>query len=315
MIDRYGRPLEDLRITLTHVCNFSCFFCHMEGEGLEKLQGLGLEDILLVAKVSREFGVRSVKLTGGEPTLRKDLLEVVRGIKGLGIGDVSMTTNGVLLGSLAEKLKEAGLDRVNVSLHAVSREKFREITGVDAFDKVIYGIKRAVEVGLRPVKLNYVVNKKNEDEVFSFLELAQGLGVDEVHLIELHPVGLGKEYFSYHEGLGKIEEFLKRNSRRVEVRNKHFRPRYYLDGGLVVEVVKPYANPVFCAGCNRIRLTADGKLKTCLYRDDKVIDIRHAFDPSMDKWEREELVRHAFQIAMSIREPNFKYIYETRQAR
>jgi cyclic pyranopterin phosphate synthase len=287
----------------------------MEGEGLEKLQGLGLEDILLVAKVSREFGVRSVKLTGGEPTLRKDLLEVVRGIKGLGIGDVSMTTNGVLLGSLAEKLKEAGLDRVNVSLHAVSREKFREITGVDAFDKVIYGIKRAVEVGLRPVKLNYVVNKKNEDEVFSFLELAQGLGVDEVHLIELHPVGLGKEYFSYHEGLGKIEGFLKRNSRRVEVRNKHFRPRYYLDGGLVVEVVKPYANPVFCAGCNRIRLTADGKLKTCLYRDDKVIDIRHAFDPSMDEWEKEELVRHAFQIAMSIREPNFKYIYETRQAR
>ncbi|MCI2414537.1 MAG: GTP 3',8-cyclase MoaA [Candidatus Aramenus sp.] len=315
MIDRYGRPLEDLRITLTHVCNFSCFFCHMEGEGLDKLQGLGLEDILLVAKVSREFGVRSVKLTGGEPTLRKDLLEVVGGIKGLGIGDVSMTTNGVLLGSLAEKLKEAGLDRVNVSLHAVSREKFRKITGVDAFDKVIYGIKRAVEVGLRPIKLNYVVNKKNEDEVFSFLELAQGLGVDEVHLIELHPVGLGKEYFSYHEGLGKIEEFLKRNSRRVEVRNKHFRPRYYLDGGLVVEVVKPYANPVFCAGCNRIRLTADGKLKTCLYRDDKVIDIRHAFDPSVDKREREELVRHAFQIAMSIREPNFKYIYETGQAR
>ncbi len=284
----------------------------MEGEGLDKLQGPKLEDILLVTKVSKEFGVKAVKLTGGEPTLRKDLPELVRGIKGLGVADVSMTTNGVLLESLAEKLKEAGLDRVNVSLHAVTREKFKEITGVDAFDKVVEGIKRAIEVGLRPVKLNYVVSKKNEHEVFPFLDLARRLGVDEVHLIELHPVGHGKEYFSYHEGMEKIEEYLKSRSSKVEVRNKHFRPRYYLDDGLVVEVVKPYANPIFCAGCNRIRLTADGKLKTCLYREDKVVDIGDAF--KLPEEEKEALIRHAFQIAISIREPNFKYLYETSQA-
>ncbi|WP_338600253.1 GTP 3',8-cyclase MoaA [Sulfolobus tengchongensis] len=306
MIDRFGRPLEDLRITLTHVCNFQCFFCHMEGEeGMEN--GLNKDEILLVAKVAKKFGINSVKLTGGEPTLRRDLAEIIQGLKQLGYKDVSMTTNGFLLKDLAPKLKLAGLDRINISLHAVSRETFKKITGVDAFDKVIEGIKEAIDEGLRPVKLNFVVNKRNLAEAFKFIELAQDLGVDEIHLIELHPVGLGKTAFNEHDDLTKIEEYISKIAIKKQIRKKHFRPRYILSSGLVVEVVKPYANPIFCAGCNRIRLSVDGKLKTCLYREDNIIDILDILKANYPKDVKEELLERAFMIAIAIREPNFKY--------
>ncbi|WP_016731793.1 GTP 3',8-cyclase MoaA [Saccharolobus islandicus] len=306
MIDRFGRPLEDLRITLTHVCNFECFFCHMEGEEGDNYI-LSKEDILLVAKVAKNFGINSVKLTGGEPTLRRDLVEIVRGLKQLGYRDVSMTTNGFLLKDLAYKLKLAGLDRINVSLHAISRETFKKITGVDAFDRVIEGIKSAIDVGLVPVKLNFVANRRNREEVFKFIELSQNLGVNEIHLIELHPVGLGKLAFKEHDDLREIEEYIEKISIKKQIRKKHFRPRYVLPSGLIVEVVKPYANPIFCAGCNRIRLSVDGKLKTCLYREDNVIDILDILKGEYSEDVKEELLGRAFMIAIAIREPNFKY--------
>ena len=306
MIDRFGRPLEDLRITLTHTCNFQCFFCHMEGEeGLGS--GITKDEILLVAKIARKFGINSVKLTGGEPTLRRDLAEIIQGLKLLGYKDVSMTTNGFLLKSLASKLKESGLDRINISLHAVTRETFKKITGVDAFDKVVEGIKAAIDVGFKPVKLNYVVNKRNLEETFKFLDLAQNLGVDEIHLIELHPVGLGKSAFKEHDDLQEIEDYISKIAIKKEVRKKHFRPRYVLPSGLVVEIVKPYANPIFCAGCNRLRLTVDGKLKTCLYRDDNIIDILDVLRGNYSQDTKEKLLERAFMIAIAIREPNFKY--------
>ncbi|ACP35877.1 molybdenum cofactor biosynthesis protein A [Sulfolobus islandicus Y.G.57.14] len=306
MIDRFGRPLEDLRITLTHVCNFECFFCHMEGEEGDNYI-LSKEDILLVAKVAKNFDINSVKLTGGEPTLRRDLVEIVRGLKQLGYRDVSMTTNGFLLKDLAYKLKLAGLDRINVSLHAISRETFKKITGVDAFDRVIEGIKSAIDVGLVPVKLNFVVNRRNREEVFKFIELSQNLGVNEIHLIELHPVGLGKLAFKEHDDLREIEEYIEKISIKKQIRKKHFRPRYVLPSGLIVEVIKPYANPIFCAGCNRIRLSVDGKLKTCLYREDNVIDILDILKGEYSEDVKEELLGRAFMIAIAIREPNFKY--------
>ena len=306
MIDRYGRPIEDLRVTLTHVCNFSCFFCHMEGEDRLQEGPLTPEEIALVAKVSMEFGVKSVKLTGGEPTLRRDLIQIIKMLKEIGIKEVSMTTNGVLLSSLAYKLKEAGLDRVNISLHALDKELFKEITNVDALDKVIEGIKAAIEAGLRPVKLNFVVTRKNLSQLNKIIEFAENIGVDELRLIELHPVGLGKDAFQYHVDLKNIEELISKRADKIEIRKKHFRPRYYV-GNLVIEIVKPYANPLFCAGCDRIRLTADGKLKTCLYRQDKEIDIMDILRGNYTEEEKIELLRQAFEIGIAIREPNFKF--------
>ncbi len=266
MIDRYGRPLEDLRVTLTHVCNFSCFFCHMEGEGSQTIEGLTPEQIGLVSKVATEFGVKSVKLTGGEPTLRRDLAEVISTIKSTGVREVSMTTNGFLLPAIAGKLKDAGLDRINISLHALTREKFKEVTGVDGLDRVVIGIREVKNHGFKPIKLNYVLTKRNHDEAKKIIEFSEQNEIDELHLIELHPVGLGKSSFTYHESMRNLEEEIARMAVKSEIRSKHFRPRYVLPSGLVIEIVKPYANPIFCAGCNRVRLTVDGKLKTCLYR-------------------------------------------------
>ncbi|EZQ06892.1 molybdenum cofactor biosynthesis protein MoaA [Candidatus Acidianus copahuensis] len=313
MKDRYGRELEDIRITLTHACNFSCFFCHMEGEGENYINGLSSQDIALVSNVAKEFGVKYAKLTGGEPTLRRDLATIISSLKDIGL-EVSMTTNGFMLYHIASKLKEAGLDRVNISLHSLRRERFKEITGVDGLDKVIEGIKEAVKVELTPVKLNFVVTRKNEDEVFDIIRFAEEVGVNALHLIEMHPVGLGKNAFKYHERLSEIENKISEMSVKKSVRNKHLRPRYYLSSGLEIEVVKPFANPLFCSGCNRIRLTVDGKLKTCLYREDKVIDISDIFKANLSLQDKTELIREAFRIGMSIREPNFKYRYETGKA-
>ncbi|AWR97698.1 GTP 3',8-cyclase MoaA [Acidianus sulfidivorans JP7] len=307
MKDRFGRELEDLRITLTHVCNFSCFFCHMEGEGDLYVNGLTPEEIQLVAEVSKDYGIKYVKLTGGEPTLRRDLTEIIYRLKNLGL-EVSMTTNGYILSKIAGKLKEAGLSRVNISLHTLDRERFKKITGVDGVDKVIEGIKEAVNVGLKPVKLNFVATKVNVDEVFNVIDFAEKTGVNELHLIEMHPVGMGKVTFSYHEKLNDLENILKEKAVKESIRNKHYRPRFYLPSGLVVEIIKPYANPIFCSGCNRIRLTVDGKLKTCLYRDDNSIDILNVLRSNLDLNSKKQLIREAFEVAIAIREPNFKYI-------
>jgi len=302
MIDRFGRPIEDLRITLTHVCNFKCFFCHMEGEG-DSFYGVSRQGIVNVAKVSKEFGVRTIKLTGGEPTLRRDLFEIIGDLSSLGF-EVSMTTNGFLLSDLAGKLKEAGLSRVNVSLHGSDRNSFKSITGVDGFSKVLDGIRNAISVGLKPVKVNIVVTKRNLANVEATISLVDSLGVDEIHLIEMHPVGLGKNAFDSHVFLYDLESKLQKISIKKEIRSKHMRPRYVMPSGMVIEVVKPYANPLFCAGCNRIRLTSDGKLKTCLYREDRTIDISNILDKGDIA---EPMIRSAFEIAIAIREPNFKY--------
>ncbi|AHC51717.1 molybdenum cofactor biosynthesis protein MoaA [Sulfolobus acidocaldarius SUSAZ] len=309
MKDVYGRELEDLRITLTHACNFTCFFCHMEGEN-DGDSLLSADQISLVAQIGMEFGIRTVKLTGGEPTLRRDLPEIISKLKEVGIKEVSMTTNGYLLKELAGKLKDAGLDRVNISLHSIDPVIFKEVTGVNVLSKVVEGIEEAKKVGLRPLKLNYVVTRKNAKGVFEFINFASGSNIDEIHLIELHPVGLGKEAFYTHVDMLDIEGRLNEDCTLIEIRNKHKRPRYKC-GNLVVEVVKPYANPIFCSGCNRIRLTVDGKLKTCLYRDDKVIDISDIIKSSYSIIEKEELLREAYRLAILIREPNFRFKYET----
>ncbi len=306
MNDRYGRVLEDLRITVTHACNFSCFFCHMEGEESRE-KNLTAKEIGLVARVATDFGITTAKLTGGEPTIRRDIVEIVRELKNAGIKEVSMTTNGVLLPLLAWKLKDAGLDRVNISLHAIDREVFKKITGVDALDKVIEGIRSAIEADLRPIKLNYVFTTENQSQLYKVIEFAEKLGVDELHLIEMHPVGLGKTAFKYHKDLNDIEKKLEELAVNKEIRRKHYRPRYKLPSGLVIEVVKPYANPIFCAGCNRVRLTADGYIKTCLYRNDNTIEILDILRGNHTEEEKIELLREAFELAIAIREPNFKY--------
>ena len=164
--DRFGRPVTNLRISLTPRCNLDCIYCHAEGE-VKPREELSLEEVREILKVAEKIGVRSVKFTGGEPLLRKDILDIVRAVPD-GI-ESSMTTNGTLLPGLARDLKEAGLARVNVSLDTLRHDRYRQITKKDLLNRVLDGIGEALDAGLTPVKLNTVVLKGlNEDEIKDF---------------------------------------------------------------------------------------------------------------------------------------------------
>ncbi len=300
MHDAYGRPLRSLRVSVTDKCNFNCIFCHREGQtGSGELK---VEEILLVAEVLREIGVVHVKLTGGEPLLRRDIVEVVRGLKRLKYEDVSITTNGYLLQFLAKDLKDAGLDRINVSLHSLKRERFKKITNVDGLERVLSGIEKAIEEGLN-VCLNFVILKGiNEDEIWDMVNfvLERGIGL---HIIELHPVQKGKEVFDKHYWDEKIEEKLKEMGARLEIRDLHYRPRFVFNNGAFVELVRPVNNPIFCAGCTRIRLTSDGYLKPCLMREDGVY-IKDILESELSKEEKKRLILEKVKEVNRMRRPS-----------
>lgn len=215
-------------------------------------------------------GIRKYKVTGGEPLMRDNVVEIVKILRDYGEAeDISMTTNGFFLKERINELVGVGLNRVNVSLHSLKPERFEFITGVNGLAKVTSGIKEAVNYDLNKVKVNFVALKGiNDDEILDIIKFAEGLGVH-VQLIELHPVGRGKNVFTdYHTSLGSTLKYLHDNSSRVMIRGElHNRPIFLLPSGITVEVVRPVLNPIFCAGCSRIRVAPDGGLMPCLNSD------------------------------------------------
>jgi|ECHhosMinimDraft_1075155.scaffolds.fasta_scaffold00203_8 cyclic pyranopterin phosphate synthase len=282
----------------------------MEGEGFNKSPRLSPYEIYLFSKASYQLGIKNIKLTGGEPTARADLLEIVRLIRSISDEiDLSMTTNGFTMNSLAYKLKEGGLNRINISLHSLREEVFERITGVkNGLKRVLEGINASLEAGLRPIKINLVVLKGiNDNEVWNIIDFCSKIGSN-LHIIELHPVGLGaREFLKYHDNLNVIEAKLKEMAVKSYFRDKHARPVYQLPSGIEVEIVKPYANPMFCSSCNRIRLTAEGKIKTCLYREDKSVNVIDILRSGMKEEEIVSELKRRILFANYIREPNFKY--------
>jgi len=301
--DPYGRPLESIRISVTQRCNFNCFYCHREGEDPSQGDEMTPEEIRRIVEIAASFGVGKVKLTGGEPLLRSDILDIVSGIhKTRGVKEVSMTTNGVLLSKHAYKLKEAGLARVNVSLDTLTAEKFKRITGVDALKFVILGITKAKEAGLYPVKVNMVLLKGlNENEVSEMIAFARENDVI-LQIIELESPHESEWYREYHASLDSVERLLESMAERITIRKMHHRKKYHLQGGGEVEVVKPMHNTEFCRNCNRIRVTSNGKLKPCLFRNDNLVDI---LSP-MRRGASEEALRELFLEAVKRREPYFR---------
>lgn len=295
-----------MRISITHDCNFSCFFCHMEGEDPSLKDYLSPEEIGIVAEAASILGARRFKITGGEPTLRRDLPDIIRELRLRGgAEDVSMTTNGVLLKRLAKDLRRAGLDRVNVSLHSTDPVRFKQITGRDMIEAVFDGIEAAIEAGFKQIKINMVILRGfNEQDVWSMVEFVRRKGLI-LQLIELHPVGEGRRVFSkYHAFLEDLEERLSKISRMRVRRELHNRPVYELEGGGAVEIVRPVKNPLFCAACTRIRLTADGKLKPCLVRDDNLVPLKGVLRSSLAREEKVKMVVEAILAANSLREPS-----------
>jgi cyclic pyranopterin phosphate synthase len=280
--DGFGRPVTDLRISLTQECNLRCVFCHMEGQPPER-ETLTAEEIERCVRAASQVGIDRVKLTGGEPTLRADLMEIVRRIRPW-VTEISMTTNGLLLSRLASDLRRAGLDRVNVSLPTLRSSTYREITGSPRLEDVIQGLRAAREAGLGPLKINVValrgLNGGTRD-VQALVELAQELEAC-LQLIEFEPVSGRVDprvYEALHAELEGLAEEARQNRVRTEYNRLHGRPRYtFLKNGrpLQVEVVQPVNNPDFCMACHRIRLTSFGGLKGCLMTNDGLVDLRPA---------------------------------------
>jgi len=290
LVDRFGRPIKHLRISVTSKCNMNCIYCHREGE-FNPGDDMELDEIAEICWTFYKLGVQKVKITGGEPLVRKDIVDVVSAMPPF--KDVSLVTNGSLLSKLAYELKEAGLHRVNVSLDTLKPERYKLITGTKLLDRVIDGIHSAYDAGLTPIKLNMVVMKGiNEDEIHDLLEFASQFNKNRIdvilQLIEL--VNVDEYYYS----LSAVEEEFKAKANRVIIRGLHAR-RQYIMGNKAVEFVRPF-HKEFCMHCTRIRVTSDGKIKPCLLRSEAV-DVRGL--------KGEELVK-AIKKAVELREPYVK---------
>ncbi len=302
--DRFGRPLRSLRISITSRCNFDCLYCHQEGISKNSNGEMSVEEIERIVGICADHGVRRVKVTGGEPLLRKDVCDIFDVIASTkGVKDVSMTTNGFLLDKYAQELKDAGLDRVNVSLDSVRPEVFSKVTKGD-LNKVITGIKTAIDVNLNPVKLNMVAMRGiNTDEIPDMIKFASETGAI-LQLIGLMKNEYSKDFFDkYFYDLTPLEKEFERDATDVYVRKfMQGRTKYILDRGTEVEVVFPMHNTNFCANCTRMRITADGKFKPCLMRQDNLVDF---LTPMRGGASDSELVER-FKEAMRLREPFFK---------
>jgi cyclic pyranopterin phosphate synthase len=276
MHDSYGRRINYLRISLTDACNLRCVYCMPEHMTfMQRNQLMTKDELLFLVRVGASLGVNKIRLTGGEPTIRPDIVELVQAIAATpGIRDLAMTTNGVLLDKLARPLAEAGLNRVNISIDTVEPYKFHHITRWGELDDVWRGIRAAEEAGLHPIKLNCVVVRNfNENDI---AELAR-LTIDntwEVRFIEMMPFGEVTDFqqvnvVTFQEMRERVESVfgpLEEASYDYVDPSRPFRiPNAKGTLGFISSVTEP-----FCQGCGRVRLTADGKLRLCLLRDDEV---------------------------------------------
>ncbi len=307
MRDRFGREATDLRISLTQRCNLRCVFCHMEGQPAAS-EELAPAEIESVVRAAARVGIDRVKLTGGEPTLRTDLPEIVRRIAPH-VREVSMTTNGLLLERLAVPLRSAGLARVNVSLPSLDPGVYRELTGVDGVAAVVRGIRAARSAGLDPVKLNVVALEGETDTpeaVDRLVTFAQEVGAW-VQVIEFENVRGRVDptvYRRLHSELGRLTQAAAARAFTTSTNRLHRRPRYTFESHgrpVTIEVVQPVENPEFCMACTRLRLTSDGRLKGCLMTNEGLIDLRPFLGPSPDA----EALDLAFARAIRSRRPFF----------
>ncbi len=272
--DSYNRPIRDLRVSLTDRCNFRCFYCLPHGEPpiAPKEQMLSYEEIEYVCEIFVSLGIQKLRLTGGEPMLRRDIETIIQKLGKFkpALHDLALTTNGYFLPERAQSLKAAGLDRVTISLDSLKRDVFKRMTGVDVLDKVLAGIAAAKEAGLEPIKINAVIVRgHNEDELPDFAAFAREHDV-KMRFIEFMPLDSGHEWAREDVVSGKeIRERISERFPLVRVdvaRGSDTSSRYRFEDGAPGEIgiIAPVTEP-FCGACSRIRLTADGQIRTCLF--------------------------------------------------
>jgi GTP 3',8-cyclase len=273
LTDKFGRAITDLRISVTDRCNYKCVYCRTGNDGALYAE-LPFSDYLRMARVFTELGIRKVRITGGEPLLRKGVIEFVRELARLRTDDgepldLAITTNGHLLAAMAQPLRDAGLNRVTVSMDAVDPQAFARITRVpNGFQEVLAGIRAAGRAGLKPVKLNCVLLRGfNDDQITAFGRFARDEDVV-VRFIEFMP--LEEDRVWSPEIVVRLEEILERMTAfrpLVEIPRhpSETARRYRFDDGVgEIGIIAPVSHP-FCGHCSRVRLTSDGKIRTCLF--------------------------------------------------
>jgi cyclic pyranopterin phosphate synthase len=303
LVDNYGRPLLNLRISITQRCNLKCAYCHREGEVQNanvSEEKMSVEEIVRLAKIAISLGITRIKLTGGEPLMRSDLCNIVKGITSAsGLKDLSISTNGALLTEKAKGLHLCGLKRVNISLPTLNAEKYNKLTG-GILENSLKGIKAAVEAGFYPIKLNMVIlNGINEGDIFPMIDYARKMGVI-LQLIELDPINVSSDYYStHHMNLDYQEAILQKNAINIQTRQFMHNRRIYNLHDVTVEVVHPIENREFCMHCTRMRITSDGKLKPCLMKNDNLVDVL----TPMHKGASDEELKQLFLFANQQRNP------------
>jgi GTP 3',8-cyclase len=273
-VDSLKRPMRDLRISVTDRCNFRCTYCMPFDEytWIQRQQVLSFEEIERVVRIFLEFGVKQVRLTGGEPLVRKDLHRLIARLAKLtGIADLSLTTNGALLAEQASALYDAGLRRINVSIDSLRPDRFKALTQRGDLEEVLQGIFAAKKVGFTPIKLNAVIIRgTNDDEIIPLVEFARNNGL-EMRFIEYMDVGNANAW-SLEKTVTKREivDIVQSSFPIREVGRAHgSAPAVdyeFVDGAGEIGIIGSVTEP-FCSSCTRIRVTADGKLVTCLFAE------------------------------------------------
>lgn len=278
--DKFGRRLRYLRISVTDRCNFRCKYCMPNNnfEMMECADILRYEDILFASEVFASLGVNRIRITGGEPLVRKDLCQFLDKLTKIdNIQEVMLTTNGSLLNKYAHDLYEAGVKRLNISLDSLNHEKNKYITGVDKTEDILAGIKKAAEIGFRPIKVNSVIIRDfNDDEIVQFAELSAKYNII-CRFIEFMPIGNSENWNENNIVYGsEILERLSAFEPQEMEKDINSGPavNYKLNNGGIIGIITPISKH-FCSECDKLRITADGKIRPCLLSDNE-IDIKKA---------------------------------------
>ena len=296
--DSFGRTFPYIRLSITDVCNFKCGYCLPNGYKIDRSDNrkfLSLNEIRRLAKALSELGVNKIRLTGGEPTVRKDFFDIVKAIKeNSGIKKTVITTNGYHLDKIAQKLKDFGLDGVNISIDSLNREIFKRVTSHDRLDEILRGIEILQSLNFQNIKINAVLLKGINDDEKDFNEWSNFIEKNKIDFryIELMQTGDNLDYFKkYHVPAAKFTNYLIKNNwitqtfgRDAGPAKNYINPKFKGKFGIIA----PYSKD-FCKSCNRLRITAKGDLRLCLFGNTG-INIRHLMQKDEQLEELKDLI-------------------------
>ena len=296
--DSFGRKFPYIRLSISDVCNFKCGYCLPDGYKIDKSDNrtfINTEEIKRLARALSELGVSKIRLTGGEPTIRKDFFEIIKIIKeNSGIKKTAITTNGYKLDKIANDIKNSGLDGINISIDSLDPKTFKKITGHDRLEEILRGIKNLQKLNFKNIKINAVLLKGINDSERDFDSWAQFIKNNEIDFryIELMQTGDNLDYFNkYHVPSKKFMDYLNNNNWIIQTFGKDAGPaKNYLNPKFKGKfgVIAPYSKD-FCKSCNRLRITAKGDLRLCLFGNTG-INIRHLMQKDNQIEELKDLI-------------------------